>query len=64
MREEVKEVVCGSAGKIHVDEMVQIPLYNISEVRDLFRNVSRSTICEWFEQGLLKPAKPSGKVNF
>jgi hypothetical protein len=40
------------------------PLYDMKELRQLFSNVSRTTIYEWVRCGKLKPKKMRGKVFF
>jgi predicted DNA-binding transcriptional regulator AlpA len=66
IREEVKRKEPGATapGKLQVDGLAQMPLYNMDDVRKLFRGVSRSTVYEWIDQGLLKPVKLRGKVYF
>jgi predicted DNA-binding transcriptional regulator AlpA len=66
IREELKRKEPGATapGKLQVDGLAQMPLYNMDDVRKLFRGVSRSTIYEWIDRGLLKPVKLRGKVYF
>ena len=66
VREEIKQKEPGAVapGKVQVDGLVQMPLYNIDDVRKLFRGVSRSTVYEWIGRGLLKPVKLRGRVYF
>jgi predicted DNA-binding transcriptional regulator AlpA len=66
VREEVKRKEPGATapGKLQVDGLTQMPLYNMDDVRKLFRGVSRSTIYEWIDRGLLKPVKLRGRVYF
>ena len=52
------------AANFQVDGLVQKPIYDMDEIRRLFGGVSRSTIYEWIEEGLLKPKKMKGKVFF
>lgn len=40
------------------------PLYDMKELRQLFSNVSRTTIYEWVKCGKLKPKKMKGKIYF
>lgn len=42
----------------------QKPLYDMKETRQLFGNVSRTTIYEWVNCGKLKPKKLKGKIFF
>ena len=42
----------------------QKPLYDMQETRQLFGNVSRTTIYDWVSCGKLKPKKLKGKVFF
>jgi hypothetical protein len=66
VREELKliERSNAGAGQLTIEGMTHMPLYDMNDVCALFRNVSRSTIYEWIEQGLLKPKKMKGKVYF
>src|ERR1700683_183115 len=66
VREEVKRKDAGATapGKLQIDGLTQMPLYNMDDVRKLFRGVSRSTVYEWIDRGLLKPVKLRGKVYF
>jgi hypothetical protein len=66
VREEVKREEPGAIapGRLQVDGLTQMPLYNMNDVRKLFRGVSRSTVCEWIDRGLLQPVKLRGKVYF
>lgn len=40
------------------------PLYDMKELRQLFSNVSRTTIYDWIKCGKLKPKKMKGKIYF
>ena len=40
------------------------PLYDMKELRQLFSDVSRTTIYEWMKCGKLKPKKMKGKIFF
>ncbi len=40
------------------------PLYDMKEMRQLFSNVSRTTIYEWVKCGKLKLKKMKGKIYF
>ena len=66
VHEELKLMVKGtSKGQVHqVDGLKYKPIYDLGEVRQLFGNVSRSTIYEWIDAGILKPKKMKGKVYF
>ena len=66
VQEELKLFAnAGDNGSVHhVDGLTYKPLYDIAEVRQLFGNVSRTTIYEWIEAGLLKPRKMKGRVYF
>jgi hypothetical protein len=66
VREELKliERSNAGAGQLTVEGMNHVPLYDMNDVCALFRNVSRSTIYEWIDQGILKPKKMKGKVYF
>jgi hypothetical protein len=44
--------------------LLQKPFYDIKEIRQLFNNVSRTTIYEWMRIGKLKPKKMRGKIYF
>jgi hypothetical protein len=66
VREEVKRKEPGATapGKLQVDGLTQMPLYNMDDVRKLFRGVSRSTVYQWIDRGLLKPVKLRGRIYF
>lgn len=66
VQEELKLMVKTTAkGPVHqVEGLTYKPLYDLGEVRQLFGNVSRSTIYEWIDAGILKPKKMKGKVYF
>lgn len=53
-----------SPSNLSVNGLSQKPLFDMDEIRALFSNVSRSTIYEWIDAGLLKPLKLKGKVYF
>jgi len=40
------------------------PLYDMKELRQLFSDVSRTTIYNWVKCGKLKPKKMKGKIYF
>ncbi|QEC69268.1 DNA-binding protein [Panacibacter ginsenosidivorans] len=42
----------------------QKPLYDMQETRQLFGNISRTTIYDWVKCGKLKPKKLKGKIFF
>jgi hypothetical protein len=66
VREEVKGKEPGATapGKLQVDGLTQMPLYNMDDLRKLFRGVSRSTVYQWIDRGLLKPVKLRGRIYF
>ena len=40
------------------------PIYSMESIRNLFDDVSRTTIYEWIKCGKLKPRKLKGKIYF
>lgn len=66
VREEIKrkDADAPTPGKVQVDGLTQMPLYNMDDVRKLFRGVSRSTVYQWIDRGLLKPVKLRGRIYF
>jgi hypothetical protein len=66
MREELAALPKGAGrpSSLKVEGLMEKPIYSMDEVRRLFDNVSRSTIYEWIEEGLLKPKKMKGKLFF
>lgn len=67
LKEEVRQIAGASReapGKVAVQGLERMPLYDMDDVRKLIRGVRRSTIYEWIEKGLLKPVKMAGRVYF
>jgi len=69
VQEELEREKAGPAkdpplNQISIPGLTQKPLYNMREVRQLFGNVSRTTVYAWAAEGKLKPRKLKGKVYF
>ena len=70
VREELQSII--TSGKLYEKRVEKKetngfqckPLYDMKELRQLFRNVSRTTIYEWMKCGKLKPKKMKGKLYF
>jgi len=63
-REKLKWPKEGPENPKDVPGLLQKPLYSMQEVRQLFGNVSRSTVYAWVKDGRLQPRKLKGKVYF